>query len=80
VISVAEVVPAGTPLIYSVYESASGLASHAKVTVRSASDERVRVMSRIRYFIRLVLLLPLPCTQLQQVFAQHQLLLNRLAG
>jgi hypothetical protein len=29
----------GEPLTYSVYESASGLASHAKVTVRSASAE-----------------------------------------
>lgn len=39
VISVAAVVPAGTPLTYSVYESASSVASHANVTVRSASAE-----------------------------------------
>jgi hypothetical protein len=38
-ISVAAVVPTGAPLTYSVYESASGVASHANVTARSASAE-----------------------------------------
>jgi hypothetical protein len=39
VISVLVVDAAGAPLTYSVYESASNVASHAKVTVRSASAE-----------------------------------------
>jgi hypothetical protein len=41
------------PLTYSVYESASGVASHAKVTVRSASDERVRARISANGFIEL---------------------------
>jgi len=39
VTSVLLVLATGTPLMYSVYESASAVASHAKVTVRSASAE-----------------------------------------
>lgn len=80
VICVSVVVPAGVPLTYSVYESAAGLASHANVTVRSAASGSVRQISSNRYFIRLVLLLPVPCTPLQRVSAQLGLLLHPLAG
>ena len=63
VICVSVVDATGAPLTYSVYKSASTVASHANVTVRSAASGRVRQISRNRYFIRLVLLLLVPCTQ-----------------
>jgi hypothetical protein len=51
VICVSVVLATGAPLTYSVYESASGLASHAKVTVRSASDGRVSAKSKVKVFM-----------------------------
>jgi hypothetical protein len=56
VICVLLVLATGAPLTYSVYESASGVASHANVTVRSASADVARVSSSTRYFIKLGLL------------------------
>ena len=55
VTSVLLVLATGTPLMYSVYESASAVASHANVTVRSASDGRLSVKSKIKVFMVLVL-------------------------
>ena len=53
VTSVLVVLATGAPLTYSVYESASAVASHANVTVRAASAEvaNARVMSSIRIML-----------------------------
>ena len=51
VICVSVVDATGTPLIYSVYESASAVASHANVTVRSAARGRIKARIRASDFI-----------------------------
>jgi len=51
VICVSLVLANAAPLTYSVYESASGVASHANVTVRSASAELNRAKIKARGFI-----------------------------
>jgi len=62
VTSVLVVLATGTPLTYSVYESASGVASHANVTVRSASAEVASARINAKYFMRLEVELQLLCS------------------
>ncbi len=51
VICVSVVDATGAPLIYNVYESVSGVASHANVTVRSAASGRTKARSMLRSFM-----------------------------